>query len=181
MLPQTHLHPPNLFDEPPVRPRFWVCVRTKPRCEKRFAEWLAGNAMEHYLPVFRRVDRSYRRNRVFEIPLLPGYVFVVGDRGKADFAHCGYAIDVLRPSPSQASELDRQITDLWRGLTTGSHLELTRELAPGDEVEVTAGALRGLRGRFKAWGTGNRLILAIDVLGVGAALEIPDGSVFVPV
>jgi transcription antitermination factor NusG len=170
----------------PGAARFWTCVRTRPRWEKRFAEWLSARRMGHFLPLVARrqgVAGKGHRNaaRVFEHPLLPGYVFVEGDRDKAEFRESNSVVYLIKPQPFQAEELHRQLWGLWKGLESGSHLELARELKVGQAVEVTAGPLKGVRGRFERWAGGGRLILTVDVLGVGAVVEVDDGCVVVPI
>lgn len=64
--------------------RVWTCARTRPRWEKKFAEWLRNRHQAHFLPVFRRVTISHRKRQISELPLFSGFVFVVGDLTKKD-------------------------------------------------------------------------------------------------
>jgi transcription antitermination factor NusG len=110
-------------------------------------------------------------------PLFPGYVFVEGSPTKAEFLPTRAAVDVLQATETQRLQLHEELCAIWRGLSSGSPLELTRELKPGHQVEVVAGALKGVQGRFERWGNSGRLILWVDMLGAGAAIEISDTSV----
>jgi hypothetical protein len=178
---QHFLSPESLFvPEGPGDPRVWTCVRTKPRWEKRFADWLLSRKLPHFLPTMQRRQMHYRRERITELPLFPGYVFVADDKEKGDFRDSCSVLCVVKPHACQVAELHVQLWSLWRGLCCGSHLELTRELQVGNAVEIAAGPLRGVQGRFVRWTGGNRLVLRLDILGVGAAVEIPDGCVVIP-
>ena len=62
-------------------------------------------------------------------------------------------------------------------LASGSPLELVSELHPGETVEVVAGAMKGTVGRFERWGKKGRLVLSVEMLGAGAAVEIDESCV----
>ena len=78
---------------------------------------------------------------------------------------------------AQAARLGLELWHIWRSLRAGSPLELVHRLEPGSEVVVVSGALKGLRGQFERWGQGNRLVLWVELLGAGAAMEIDEAAV----
>lgn len=82
---QPFIYPENLFDRDCVQDPAWTCVRTRPRWEKRFADWLRATRLPHFLPVVPKRTRSHRKERVTELPLFPGYVFVRGAHTKQTF------------------------------------------------------------------------------------------------
>jgi hypothetical protein len=175
-LDQRYLYPAALFPaEAPGEPTAWACVRTRARAEKRLSEWLTSRNRPHYLPTLLRDTISHRRRRQTELPAFPGYLFVAGGAEKADFARAGAAVDFVPVTDS--ARLHRELWSLWRGLSSGSPLELVRELEPGEWVEVAAGALKGTQGRFQRWGKHGRIVLWVEILGAGAAVEIDETSV----
>jgi hypothetical protein len=60
----------------------WTPVRTKPRREKKLAEYCKANNVDCYLPLKRKLHRYDRRTVEFFIPMFPGYVFCCLDEDK---------------------------------------------------------------------------------------------------
>jgi transcription antitermination factor NusG len=174
------VHPQNLFaEEPPTEANAaaWSCLRTKPRSEKRFAEWLTGREAAHFLPTLERMTKSHRRVRRTLVPLFPGYLFVAGDASKSDFKGAPWLVDVVPATPDQRRRLHGELWRLYRALESGSPLELVNELELGEMVEVVAGAMKGVIGRFQRWGKQGRLVLWVEILGAGASVEIDEACV----
>ena len=155
----------------------WGCARTRSRAEKRLGLWLSAAGTPCYVPTMARQSVSHRRVRIAQTPLFPGYVFFSGDGGKALFRHAPGFVDLVPCTIQQAGRLGVELWHIWRSLCAGSPLELVHRLEPGAEVVVVSGALKGLRGRFERWGQGSRLVLWVEMLGAGAAMEIDEAAV----
>ena len=176
---QPFLYPAGRFvgnsEEAPV---FWVCVRTRPRWEKKFAEWMIERRRCCFLPIFRHETRSGRKRRTSLLPLFPGFVFVEGDWNKKDFAQTGCVAYVLRPrSAKQAAQLHRELRDVWRGLASGLYVAPVQNLAIGETCVIRSGPLQGVEAKFERMGQGGRLILQVEMMGGGVAVEIPSSEV----
>lgn len=172
---QTFLYPLELFtDEPPSSGRPWACVRTRARCEKQFSHWLHGRNVPHFLPTAHESKVCGRTRYTVDAPLFPGYVFLVGDHDKSALKDACCVVNILRPSLAQVDRLERDLWTIWRGLVTGSRLELSRKLVPGDRVEVKTGPFVGMQGRFERWGKGGWLHVWLDILGCGASVQLPE-------
>ena len=174
---QPFLFPGDLFEQDSDAEPAWTCVRTRPRWEKRFARWLHGERMDHFLPVIGRRTRSHRKSRITEVPLFAGYVFVRGTFSKADFTRSDAVAYVLNPrSPQEARNVDDTLVAVWRMLADGRDVGIVDRLNPGEEVDVIAGPLMGTRGRFVREGSGGKLVVWIDLLGSGVSAEVEDAS-----
>jgi transcription antitermination factor NusG len=112
-----------------------------------------------------------------DCPLFPGYVFLVGDYDRSALKEARCVVDVLRPAPANMGRLDKDLWTIWRGLVTGSRLELSRRLVPGDVVEIITPPYAGMQGRFERWTTRNRLHVWLDIMGCGAIIELPESDV----
>lgn len=178
-VPQPFLHPEELFEpEGAGSEMFWVCVRTRPRWEKKFAEWMLAQRRTCFMPVFRRETVSGGKRRTSQIPLFPGFVFAAGDLSKKDFAATGCVAYVLRPRGVQeATRLHRELRDVWRGLTSGLYVEPVRNLAAGETCRIMSGPLTGVEAKFERQGRMGRLMLQVEMMGGGVAVEIPADEV----
>ena len=176
---QPFLYPPERFEgESAEIPAAWVCVRTRPRWEKKFAEWLIERRRSCFLPVYRHVTSSGRKRRISQLPLFPGFVFVEGEGRKKDFAQTGCVAYVLRPQGAkEASQLHRELRDIWRGVVSGMYVSPVHNLAAGELCRITTGPLCGVEARFERLGREGRLILQVEMMGGGVAIEVPSSEV----
>jgi len=176
---QPHLYPPELFAGPEAAPEtWWTCVRTRPRWEKKFAGWLRERGWTHFLPVFPHESVAGRKRRVADLPLFPGVVFVAGRLGKKDCTATGCVAYVLDPRGlAEARQLHRELAGIWRGLTEGAYVAPVRNLASGEICRITEGPLQGVEARFERAGRKGRLILQVEMMGGGIAVEVPEGGV----
>lgn len=171
---QTHLYPQDLFatSESPDT-RMWTCVRTRPRWEKKFAGWAAGQRLPHFLPVYARETISHRKRRISEIPLFSGYVFLAGDYDKEALSRSGSVVYLLKPrSPHEAVQLSMELRHVWQGLEQGAHPLPVREIGVGEDVEIVSGPLMGMQGKLLRRGGDLSLILWVEMLGTGVEVRI---------
>ncbi len=157
---------------PPGNQRHWMVLCTKSRQEKAVARYLEARELEYYLPLIDRV--SYHRSRKFiaQVPLFPGYIFLNGtavDRyGAIDTRRVFQALPVRDQSRFQS-----EIGQIRHALANRAELELYPFAVVGRRCRVTRGPLLGLEGVItERCRNIHRLVLHVDVLGRGAALEI---------
>ena len=176
---QPYLDPPDAFTQPTGgEPRFWTCVRTRPRWEKKFARWLQDHRVAFFLPIVTHETMSGRKRRQNEVPLFPGYVFVDGDHSKGDFDRTGIVVYVLKPRWShEVAQLHRELWGVWCGLTSGLYVTPIQNLAAGERCTITRGSLQGVPARFERMGRGGRIVLQVDMMGGGLMVEIPEDHI----
>lgn len=177
--PWASLYPPEIFaDNPAGAPVFWTCVRTRPRWEKKFAAFLRGRSWPHFLPLYAKDTHSGRKSRRSWLPLFPGYVFVQGQRSKSDLNGAAMVVRLLQPEGvHQICRLHAELRNIWQSLARGVSLLPAQELAVGELCEIVAGPLRGLHGRYERPGTQGRLVLQVDMLSMGAVVEVAGDQV----
>lgn len=156
----------------------WFALRTSPRHEKRVHERLIGHGLESFLPLCERVSQWKDRRKRIEAPLFPGYCFarlrrqdrlaVVKTPGVAGIVGAGGA-----PEPVAESE----IMSLKKLVESRLPYDPCLTLRPGMEVEVIRGPLIGVRGILVRHETRYRLVIAVDVIRQGAAVEIDASEV----
>jgi len=170
-------YPGGLFDEEGAPTWPWTCVRTRPRWEKRFSRWLVAHDLPHFLPLIEHSSRSHRKVHHTEVPLFPGYVFVRGLHGKQRFANSDCVVRLLLPAEGhEAHRLAEDILAIHTLLAAGTHPALLeKEWEPGQRVHILAGPLMGVTGQFLRKGDKGQLVVWVDLLGVGAAVNLdPD-------
>ena len=173
-VPQPYVHPEALFvEESEGEAARWVCVRTRPRWEKKFADWLKKRERTYFLPVFRHETVSGRKRRVSELPLFPGFVFVEGDWQKKDFSEAVAVAYVLRPRGlPEAAQLVRELRNVWCGLVSGRYVMPMRNLAVGEACRIIRGPLQGVEAKFERMGREGRLVLQVEMMGGGVAVAV---------
>jgi len=173
--PQPFVFPPNLFERGPQASGavFWSCLRARPRWEKKLAAWLRVYGFCHFLPTYRKETVSYRKRRVTDMPLLPGYVFVVGDHNKESFKEIQSVAYIIKPNgDDEVRDLDLELNSLWKAVNSGETVRLRQHYHPGQRIVVRNGPLEGTIGVFLKEGNHGKLIIWMDLLGIGAEVEL---------
>jgi len=170
--------PPDLFDSAQDSSTvFWTCVRVRARWEKKLCRMLRSQSLPHYMPVVSRQSYSGRKLRSASIPLFPGFVFVMGSHTKSAFKDPGVT-NVLKPTcPMHVEELDSQIRAVHRLLALGGDVGVTTQYTVGDTVTINSGPLSGLSGTITSTAGSRRLVLWVDMLGVGASVQLESDTV----
>jgi transcription antitermination factor NusG len=172
-------YPAGLFaDSTAETATFWTCACTHPRWEKKFSDFLRGRQMGHFLPLYAHETFSGRKRRICWLPLFPGYVFVQGRHSKTDFLAGDMVVRVLQPEGErQMQRLHADLWSIWRCLVSGVRLEPVEAPALGEWCRIIAGPLCGLEGLYTRAGQNGRLVLNVEMLGMGAWVEVEAGSV----
>ncbi|MFH1026857.1 MAG: transcription termination/antitermination NusG family protein [Pseudomonadota bacterium] len=155
----------------PPPSRAWVVLHTRPRCEKRIADFCERNTIDFYLPLRRKKHRYGARERVFWSPLFPGYVFcVVTVDQRMTFRqnrHVANLLEVL-----DQAKLVEQLRQIRQALETGDLLEVLPYLEVGKRVLVTGGPLKGAEGYVQRIKGKDRVIINVDMIRQSVAVEV---------
>ncbi len=164
----------SLFDPIVSAPGLWWVLHTRARNEKAVAADLQRRDIRHYLPLVlsRRTSRGWRRS--VQIPLFPGYVFLLGgDEERLAALQTNRVARIL-----EVVDQDRLRTDLaqiHQVVESDEPVDLYPRLKEGCRCRVMRGTLVGLEGvvlrRRGPW----RVYVGVEFLGQSAELEIdPD-------
>jgi len=157
--------------EAPPADFFWRVIHSRPRCEKKLAEYATAHGIGHYLPL-RRETRVYQRRRVtFDYPLFPGYLFAVLD---------GDALVTLLKSHQvvrtlevvDQSRLVFELDQIRRALTADPTLGAYRMVRPGQAVRVKSGPFQGIEGRVVTVRGKTRVMLAVEMIGQAVMVDV---------
>lgn len=157
---------PNLTE-----PRWFVC-HTKPRCEKKFADLLGREQLDHYLALVDSVRLYGKQKKTFTKPLFPGYVFAQVTPEKKDRL---YQQDLLVRALPVDNEglLLRQIEEIKAVCASGYEAILHPILRRGTRVRVQAGPLQGLEGFVDDPANPRGIVVSVDVLQQGLLVRLP--------
>jgi transcription antitermination factor NusG len=148
----------------------WHVLHVRPRCEKKMAAYCSALPLQHYLPL-RRERKKYQRRQV-EIwkPLFPGYIFVLfGPEQKLSILQSGQIARVLEVKDQ--ARFVGEIEQIRKALGADPALHACPALTTGMAVRIMAGPFQGLEGIVvKARGQ-SRVIINVDMIGQGVAIE----------
>jgi transcriptional antiterminator NusG len=152
----------------------WYAVRTRSRAEKVVREQMMQRGVESFLPLMTRVSQWKDRRKRIEWPLFPGYCFarLSHDHRRLVLQTPG-VIEIIgsalgRPEPIP----DTEITALQQVISSRQPYDAHPHLETGMVVQVIRGPLIGLHGRLLKKTDTCRLIIAINLIGQGAAVHI---------
>ncbi|GAB1488048.1 hypothetical protein MASR2M8_04910 [Opitutaceae bacterium] len=150
----------------------WHVGHTRPRCEKKFAELLRAERMEHYLPLITSVRKYGRQTKRFTKPLFAGYVFVRIPTERRARVFQQDLLARLIPIDNETAFL-RQLDDVRVIVASGLELSLHPLIHRGTRVRVIGGPLQGLEGVVDNPVDPQGIVLAVDVLQQGLLVRIP--------
>jgi transcription antitermination factor NusG len=158
--------------------RWWV-AHTKSRNEKKLANELVGKAISYFLPMRWKV--SYIRDRKLRslLPLFGGYIFFCGEEGdRLKVLKTNRVANILEVKDQ--NKLIEELSQIERAIKAGVDLQPHDYLRIGQRCRVLSGPLQGLQGIVIKSKTAARLVLAIDMLGQAASVEI-DTDIIEPI
>lgn len=141
----------------------WFVVHTKPRCEKKLAEFSLQYEINYYLPLIDSI-RVYKNRKVkFTKPMFPGYVFIkCTPEKKRQLSITGYVAYWL-PVQDQM-ELVSDLQQIHSGRELGVEFTRAEFLEKGTKVEIQKGPFTGLIGYVENQKDVKEVILQVTLL-----------------
>jgi transcriptional antiterminator RfaH len=155
----------------------WYCLHTKSKTEHIAATVLTTrHGVETYCPRIR-FERTTARGKVWFVEaLFPRYVFARFDMEEMSRA-VKYSHNVVRIVEFGEAPIplpDQVISDLKEEMAFQEIVEVRRSIEVGDEVELTEGPMRGLKGIVHSVLSGqDRVRILLDFLGRQNPVELP--------
>lgn len=155
----------ELFGElviPPEDQR-WNVVYTKPRCEKRMADYAGRNLIHYYLPQIKQKRVYQRRKVVTTLPMFPGYIFMVlSVKEKQTISLSGMVVNFIHVVNQQ--ELIDDLSRICFVTRKNIPIQPAFWLSKGLEVEIIDGALKGTRGVVESHDKISEVRLQVEIL-----------------
>lgn len=149
----------------------WYVVHVKPRCEKKLAEYCAKNTVTCDLPL-REETKIYQRRRVTVTkPVFPGYCFLhYDDRQRVTVLKSNLLVRTLKVFDQE--QLVRELEQVHQALAVDPTLDACAAFQAGKRVAIRSGPFRGLEGVVQMVRGKARVVLNVEMIGRGLAVEV---------
>ena len=159
----------------------WFCLKAQTKREHIAADHLRQLAgLEVFLPRVRFQRKTVRGLAWFTEALFPGYVFARFDF-QQQFRQVNHAAGIrgiVHFGDRWPTIPDEVIAELQLAIGTENICTITDQLAAGEEVEVAAGAFRGLKAVVtRVMPARERVLVLLEFLGRQTSVEIAAADV----
>lgn len=152
----------------------WFALYTRPRHEKKVFDSLTGKDLEAFLPVVQEIRQWKDRRKTVETPLFSSYVFVnIELKNRMSALQTHGVVRLIGFGGQPAVIPDWQIDQLQKIISTRQSLQPEEYLKIGDYVEVTDGALTGIRGYLRESRGEARVAVLLDGIYQAASFVVP--------
>ena len=149
----------------------WFVAHTRPRCEKKLAQYCEREGLSATLPCYRAAHKYRGKTVVFEKPLFPGYLFLrISPEQRRTIYGSDYLANLLEVT-DQALFV-RQLEDVLRALETDCEIRLAPTIGEGTRVKIKNGPLRGMEAWVEKRHGVNTVLLRLDFIGQAAAVKL---------
>ena len=153
--------------------RHWYALYTRPRFEKKIDLELQRMGLESYLPLRSVVRQWSDRTKLVDEPLFSCYVFVHADPKERLLSLRPTGVVRMVSNVGKPSRIpEDQIEAVRRMLAEGLNPEPCDYIPVGEEVEITAGSLMGLRGYLREYRGRERLVVTLHAIRQSVAVEV---------
>lgn len=158
----------------------WTPVRTKPRQEKKLAEYCASNSVACYLPLRKSLRRYNRRTVQHQVPMFPGYVFCALDEDNYRvLLISGTVVYRINVNENEEKHLIRDLVALrdFEVMAAEKEVVIRPELVPGARIKVKSGPLKGVSGVLEKRKSDILITVGVEILGQSVSTNIDIGDV----
>lgn len=149
----------------------WQVAHVKPRCEKKMAEYCVANRVYCDLPL-REETKIYQRRRVtVRKPVFPGYCFLRHLPAQRVLILKSNLVVRLIAVIDQ-DRLARDLEQIHQALTVDPTLDACAAFKAGKRVVIRSGPFRGLEGVVQVVRGKTRVVLNVEMIGRGLAVEV---------
>lgn len=149
----------------------WFVAHTRPRCEKKLAEYCEREGFSVTLPLYRSVKKYERKSVTFEKPLFPNYVFLrLADWQRKKVYQSDFVANLL-DVPDQKT-FQEQLGAILSALETDYEICVLPHISAGKRVRIKAGPLRGMEGYVEERQGSCLVLLRLDFIAQSAAVKV---------
>jgi transcriptional antiterminator RfaH len=149
----------------------WYVAHTRPRCEKKLAEYCTQEGFAVTLPLYKSVKKYPGKVVTFEKPLFPNYVFLRLDPHQRKKVYQSDYVANLLNVPDQSS-FEQQLSDILLALETDYEILALPHIASGKHVRIRSGVLRGMEGFVEERQGKFIVLLRLDFIAQCAGVKV---------
>jgi transcription antitermination factor NusG len=162
-------------DSTPPQPadpnRAWYVAHTRPRREKKLADYCQREGLSATLPCYRSVKKYRGKTVVFQKPLFPNYVFLqLLPPERQQVYQSDHVANLLTVTDQQLFEA--QLGDILAALDTELEIFMAPQITAGARVKIKSGPLRGVEGIVEQRSGMTLVLLRLDFISQAAAVKI---------
>ena len=151
----------------------WIVVRSKPRSEKVAHNELVKKNIESYLPLLKERRKWSDRKKWVEFPLFSSYLFARIDIKDSIFVLQTQGVNTIVKFGKQIAIVQNSVIEAIRlAMEGGYQLEPVEYFVEGNQVEVIAGPMKGVKGIIVKLKGQHRLIIKIDAIQQALSIQI---------
>ena len=149
----------------------WTVVHTKPRAEKKLADYTRRLGFCYYLPQIEREHIYQHRKAMFMVPMFPSYLFIRSvDEDKAKLLLSGNVVRFIKVR--YQNELLGELKSIWLTRKKAAELEEVLWLDSGLRVEIISGPLKGISGVMESHEKIEEVQLQINILRQAVKVKV---------
>lgn len=156
----------------------WYALYTRSRAEKKVFEQFKKAGIEVYLPVRKELRQWSDRKKWVEVPLINSYIFVNLPSDQIRRVYDIYGVVAFVNDKGKPAIIPSFQIEAMRK-TIENHISFTIEtkrLEKGQEIEMTSGPLKGIKGEIIKIQGNNKLIVSINHIGYNLVIDTQNAS-----
>lgn len=152
----------------------WFAIYTRYKREKLVAQRLRQKGIEVYLPLQKFTRRYVRKIKQVELPLINCYLFTkITKKEYVPVLETQDVVKFIRFSKNLISIPEAEIQIIQRVVGESIEVEVSpSEYLPGDDVEIIAGELTGLRGKLLKKESDKNFLIELESLGYQLRMQV---------
>lgn len=156
----------------------WYAIWTRSRHEQVVRQQLEQKGIDVFLPTITKWSRWKDRKKQVVWPLFPGYCFAkFTPEQRVPVLKCTGAVSIVSFDGAPAPIPEEELAGIRQLVESDLQYDPCPLINEGDRVEVVHGPLKGVNGRLVRKGTHARLVLSVDLIGQGVAVEVDAADV----
>lgn len=149
----------------------WYVAHTRPRCEKKLAEYCTRQGFEVTLPLYKSVKKYPGKVVTFEKPLFPNYLFLRLEQHQRRTVYQSDYVANLLDVPDQKT-FEEQLNNILEALETDYEICALPHITTGKHVRIKSGVLRGMEGYVEERQGRFLVLLRLDFIAQCAGVKV---------
>lgn len=159
-------------------PEAWYVFYCKSRAEKKLFDTLKLHGFSPFLPLTTVKRQWSDRIKKVSVPLFPNYIFVHCTASQVPkITAFNHVVSPVRQNGKYATLKSDEKVYIDQVLTTGYPFELIETIVEkGDLVEVSIGALKGIKGQVLHHQGQTHVVIEVEVLNKSMVVTVPSNQ-----